>query len=431
MRSIIALLIFLSAGNITFAQKITSSDTTRNKNQKSSVSNKILPDKDQEPQDVQITPGSSGVKRSIGYKFSSLQGDGDPGTGIFRYNNDNVSGVTFIFVDNNDLKGEDQTKWYATWNDTTGATGRGQLILADTKGKNVNIFNVNGIFIDGTGFWKIPVKYVSGTLPVDGSIYYYVFNRIAHTVASGRTNKENEAAKVTQTTAVAQATRATQAAQTTQTTQAAQRVQATQTTTATQTKQPAQTTRPYQTTQVTQGGQYSATQNNFQSQNIRRRKWYRGIIEIGYGLRVSEYGINNFRFNFINGFNIGHTSIGLGIGVRKYYDRPANHPDWHLFSGDIQMPVFLDIRTTFSSKKVTPYLALGIGNSAGYDTVENKSEGLFFHTSAGIWFNISDRFAVFAGLAYEMQKLEYVLISDDSHFKKIASSVSLNIGIAF
>lgn len=164
----------------------------------------------------------------------------------------------------------------------------------------------------------------------------------------------------------------------------------------------------------------------------RHRKCYRGIIEVGYGFRVSDYGMNNFRFNFINGFNIGVTSIGLGIGVRKFYDVPGNHPDWYLVSGDVQIPVFLDIRTHFSSKKITPYLALGIGNSEGYGgSGDNKPEGLFFNPSGGIWFNISERFAFFGGIAYEMQQLKYASFSDNIPYKKYAGSVSLNIGIAF
>lgn len=143
--------------------------------------------------------------------------------------------------------------------------------------------------------------------------------------------------------------------------------------------------------------------------------------------------MDNFRINFINGFNLGpRTSLGLGIGVRRYFE--GTHPDWELVSNDVQIPVFFDFRTRFSTRKVTPYFALGLGGSAGYsssDTTGVKKEGLLFNPSAGIWFNISDRFAVFTGIAYELQNLEYMLISDNSHFKKNASSVSLNIGISF
>jgi hypothetical protein len=168
-----------------------------------------------------------------------------------------------------------------------------------------------------------------------------------------------------------------------------------------------------------------------------RRKCYRGIIELGYAWGVGEYGISNFRFNFINGIMIGRfSSIGLGLGYRRYFTGSENYTDRSLYSPVSQFPVFLDLRTSFSTKRITPYLAVGIGGSAGYieegsDSNTSRQEGLLFSPSGGIWFNVSDRFAVFAGVAYEMQKLEYVLISDNSHYKKNTSSISLNIGIAF
>jgi hypothetical protein len=570
------------------------------------------------PQDTKITSNASGVKRSIGYRFSTVTEDKDPGSGIFRYNNKNVASVNYIFVDKNDIKGEDQTNWYQTWDDNTGATGRGQIVLVELNGENVNVFDVTDVFIDGNGYWKFPVKYVSGKLPVNDSVYYYVFNRIAHgggpgdkeqgtiveevnkveeppaveevvTVApvveeapaevvvaeapvveapvveeapaevvvaealvvevpvieeapvvevvteapvvvapvieevpaevvvgeapvvkapvieeapaevvvaeAAEEKKVNESnaekpvilskkiLKINRDTLVIQGTTVTEgppkitetkpvqkpeeptAAEvhpritetkpdtkpvSTTVAQGPPRVTETKTeeTPAPQAPPKVTETKPAQETTVVQGtktapvtqparetkvAEVPVTQNYKTSSSVGHGKCYRGIIEIGYALRISEYGMNNFRFNFINGFNIGHTSLGLGIGVRKYYDKPANHPDWHIVSSDVQIPVFLDVRATFSSRKITPYLGVGIGGSAGFDsdTTKNKSEGLYFHATGGIWFNLSDRFAIFGGFAYEMQRLEYANVFDEIPFKKYTNSISLNIGIAF
>jgi len=183
---------------------------------------------------------------------------------------------------------------------------------------------------------------------------------------------------------------------------------------------------------VPQSNQYNSNQTSYGSSGIKHRKCYSGIIEIGYALGVGDYGINNFRFNFINGIKIGkYSSFGLGIGFRRYYEELENYTDRYLFSNKNQMPVFLDLRTSFSTRTVTPYIALGIGGSAGIDSTESRQEGLYLSPSAGIWFNLSDRFAVFTGIAYELQRLEYVLIADESHFKKNTSSISFNIGISF
>jgi len=716
MRTIILFLVFTLIGTVSYAQKNNTGKENKGKDQ-----------------DTKIIPGASGVKRSIGYHFSSITDVSDPGEGVFRYNSKNITGVDFIIVDKNDIKGEDQTNWYETWDKTTGATGRGRLTLVELNGDNVNVFDVTDVFVDGNGYWKLPVEYVSGTLPLNDTVYYYVFERIAH--GGGQGNRENEeieeiaeapvvivtepvvqepeeiveaaepvveevaevveeapvvveaaepiveevaevveeapvvveaaepvveevaevveeapvvveaaepvveevaevveevpvvveaaepvveevaevveealvvveaaepvveevaevveeapvvveapepvveepitevvqepeeviepAVKVvaevvepepvpkeepkvkpsapivqtvtqpekivdevpdpqkTDTRRVAQPEKTTdeapaptktetrpinkpaqeevtipltQPSRDTQTTVGAGRrtisstkqpvtqpAQETKTTTTTretrnvpvaqpirqtETKpitQPAPiperqplpepkkepptqvTLKPVQETQKEPVNQpapekyddFPVVQNYYQSSGGRSHgKCYRGIIEIGYALRVSEYGMNNFRFNFINGFNIKNTSIGLGIGVRKYFDTPANHPDWHLVSSDVQIPVFLDIRTRFSSKTLTPYLGIGIGGSQEFDsdTTNNKPVGLYFHATGGIWFNLSDRFAIFCGFAYEMQKLEYANFSDEIPYKKNTNSISINVGIAF
>jgi len=138
MKRLFVLYIFLLIGAVSFAQKKDSSDNTQDKNKK----------EDKQTQDSRYQEGSSGVKRSISYKFSNSTTDSDPGNGIFRYNKDDTSGISYIFLDDIDLSGEDQTKWYSTWDDTTGATGRGRINIVEYEGKNVNVFDVEGVFVE-------------------------------------------------------------------------------------------------------------------------------------------------------------------------------------------------------------------------------------------------------------------------------------------
>jgi hypothetical protein len=626
MKSRIIIIVFLFIGINTYAQKKEVSDTTKQKTQ-----NNLVNDTDKQNQadktdnqvklDTKISPGASGVKRSISFKFSTILTDSDPGNGIFRFNDNAISKVNYIYLDDIDLSEEDQTRWYSTWDDTTGATGRGQLTLVENEGRNIIVLDVTGVFVDDTGFWKIPVEYVSGGLPADGSTYYYIFNRIAHkkkqeTPENQVTQVVPEVPIISQVTQevpvtpqvapevpviqvaqevpvtqvapevpviqVAQEVPVTQVApevpviqvaqevpvtqivpevpviqvaqevpvtqvvpevpviqvaqevpvtqvvpevpviqvaqevpvtqvvpevpviqvaqevqvtpqvtqeipvtpqvtqeipdiqvaqevtvtpqvtrevpvtpqvtqevtvtpqvtqEVTVTPQVTQAAQGNQTTQRNQSGQEKQDTQVVQSTQKTPSSQPAqvprynqavSTQNNYGTTAVNHKKCYRGIIEIGYALGIGDYGINNFRFNFINGFKLcPSTSLGLGIGYRRYFDKLEDHPDRNLVSSKVQIPVFLDLRTTFTTRKVTPYLALGLGGSSGYSSTGTTKEGFYFSPSGGIWFNISDRFAVFTGIAYEMQKLEYSYVSDDSHFKKSTSSVSLNIGIAF
>ena len=700
MKKTLILVVFAIICNSAFSQKKEAADTTKKKDQNTTIK------KDKDAQVVHITPGASGVKRSIGYRFSLKRGFEDPGTGIFRYNNDNVSDVTIIYVDNIDISGEDQTKWFSTWDDTTGATARGAITVADNEGNVITVFNFTGVFIDGAGFWILPVEYVSGTLPLDGHSYYYVFDRITHkkepsnpvvpvtavpevvvnpvvpvitiaadpvvvpvipvtevitvnpvvpvtpvtevivnpvvpvitiaadpvvvpvipvtevvtvnpvvpvtpvtevvvnpvvpvitvaadpvvvpvipvtevvtvnpvvpitpvtevvvnpvvpviTVAAdpvivpvipvtevvpakpaipsrqrriadtGRPDTISNPAvqystvertrplgpvsrdtvvsmakktvpekPVSQTTPVipekpvAQAIPEKPATPVTQpkpadpvsqpkpaspvsqpkpvnpvnqskpTNPVSQSVPATQskptnpvsqTVPATQTKptnpvsQSFPATQPKPANPVNQTYPANQENQNYPAPESNRLpsyqrytgtsggihgKWYRGIIEVGYGLGVGDYGLNNFRFNFINGFKIGNSSLGLGVGYRRYFTENTIAP--YLVSKKSEVPVFLDFRTHFSERKVTPYFAIGVGGTASSDTTQSAKDRLFFTTSGGIWLNLSDRFAVFAGIAYELQKLE---LSDTNpytgNYRKNSNSLSLNVGIAF
>jgi len=154
---------------------------------------------EKQSQDTRYQESSSGVKRSIHYKFSTVTSDSDPGNGIFRYNKDNKEGISYIYIDDFDLAGENQTKWYSTWDDTTGATGRGRINIVEYEGKNVNIFDVKGVFVKAEGYWKVPVEFISGSLPADGAVYYYVFERIKNKDKSSKdeVNKEEVTAVVT------------------------------------------------------------------------------------------------------------------------------------------------------------------------------------------------------------------------------------------
>jgi len=187
-----------------------------------------------------------------------------------------------------------------------------------------------------------------------------------------------------------------------------------------------------QSSQVNQNNRYSYTQNTTSLQNPTHSKCYRGIIEIGYDLGLGSYGISNFKFNFINGFKIGqYASVGLGVGYRHYNYMNANHSDKFLVSSVNQIPIFIDLRTSFSGKKLTPYLAAGIGGSTGTGS-GLMQEGLYLTVSGGIWYNLSERLAVFAGLAYDHQRLEF---SDTNPFtnnyNKYCNSLGINIGISF
>lgn len=145
------------------------------------------------------TPGS---QRKISFKFSSNISNSDLGEGIFRYNNGSLKNISFLFLDDFDLSGEDQTDWYMKWKKVAGASGKARINIVEIEGKNVNAINVKGVFVRENGYWRIQAEYVSGPMPVDGEIYYFELAESqkpaeeASSEISNTTENNSEAAKI-------------------------------------------------------------------------------------------------------------------------------------------------------------------------------------------------------------------------------------------
>ena len=130
--------------------------------------------------------GTSGEKGGVEYNFDNNTSDADPGNGEIKYNNASIASVTFIYIDNLDQRGADQTAWYATWDDSTNSTDRGQIIITSRDtGTVVNSFKITGAVTAATGYYKIPVAYITGAIPSNGNKLSVQFSRSGNAGTSG------------------------------------------------------------------------------------------------------------------------------------------------------------------------------------------------------------------------------------------------------
>jgi hypothetical protein len=106
---------------------------------------------------------------------------------VFRYNNATIGSVTSIFIDNVDAANVTQTAWYDTWDDSTTTATRGQLVISGATTNLNNIFTVTGAVTVASGYYKIPVSFVSGTLPTNAVSYVIEFSRTGNIGATGPT----------------------------------------------------------------------------------------------------------------------------------------------------------------------------------------------------------------------------------------------------
>jgi len=125
--------------------------------------------------------GVVGERGGVPYTFSTTTTDADPGTGVIRYNSLTIGSVSQIFIDNTDSNGTSQTAWYDTWDDSASAIGRYLTIQSRTQtGTTVNVFTVTGV-TSSTGYYKISVGYVSGSLPGSAETLSIAFSRTGDT----------------------------------------------------------------------------------------------------------------------------------------------------------------------------------------------------------------------------------------------------------
>lgn len=135
--------------------------------------------------------GPTGLRGGVEYTFSTTTTDADPGNGVIRYNNATIGSVTQLFIDNLDADGNDQTAWYGTWDDAVNST-EGFLTLqsALSTGTVVNIFRVTGAVTNASTYFKIPVAYVSGSLPANSTGLVANFSRSGDQGATGPTGPQ-------------------------------------------------------------------------------------------------------------------------------------------------------------------------------------------------------------------------------------------------
>jgi len=113
--------------------------------------------------------GADGLRGGVRYNFSTTTTDADPGTGIVRANNGTVGSVTFLYFDNTDTGSADLTGWLDSFDDSNASTNRGTITIqsAAISGTTALVFRVAGAVVDGSGYRKVPVTYLSGALPAD------------------------------------------------------------------------------------------------------------------------------------------------------------------------------------------------------------------------------------------------------------------------
>lgn len=110
--------------------------------------------------------GALGPSPAIQWNFSTGTTDSDPGNGLFKFNSATTTAITFVYLDNTNKDSTTVTNWLDSLDDSTNTADRGRLFFVQPSDATKFVsLKVTGAVVDGTGYRKVPVSYLSSSSP--------------------------------------------------------------------------------------------------------------------------------------------------------------------------------------------------------------------------------------------------------------------------
>lgn len=132
--------------------------------------------------------GGQGPRSAVTYRFSTATADSDPGSGIFKFNNSDVSLATFMFISEVDyINSADQSALIQFWDDAVNPTSKSILNFFTSSGSYRLTANVSGAVVAPGGYFKVPISFVSGVSPANATNYLIEFYRTGDIGPTGPT----------------------------------------------------------------------------------------------------------------------------------------------------------------------------------------------------------------------------------------------------
>jgi hypothetical protein len=153
-------------------------------------------------------------------------------------------------------------------------------------------------------------------------------------------------------------------------------------------------------------------------------KGYRGIVELGYGLKSGKYGLDVTNFNFVNGYQLTEKMfVGVGTGIKYFTESEMT-----------LIPLYADFKYSFLNQKVSPMF----GFSAGFSFNPNngfEGEGFLFNPSLGAQIKGKNKMRYNISLNYQTQQLNFLVLEPGGAFLtnviRFSESAGLTLGIVF
>jgi hypothetical protein len=138
--------------------------------------------------------GATGPRSFPTFRFSSSTVDEDPGTGQFRLNNATVASASQLFINKTSFTfAADFSSWISSWDDSTTSSDRGTLFISTTSGAIRTVLKVTSDVVVSGDYFKVPISYISGAIPLASSSYTIEFSRTGDLGDTGPTGPTSTA----------------------------------------------------------------------------------------------------------------------------------------------------------------------------------------------------------------------------------------------
>lgn len=111
--------------------------------------------------DLSQTYSLASARTAMFFEYDTTTTGGDPGNGVFRFNDADLTAATALYIDDLNAAGADVSDWLATWDDSSTPGNRGQLLFINANDASIfAVFRITGANIPGAGYRTIQVAYV-------------------------------------------------------------------------------------------------------------------------------------------------------------------------------------------------------------------------------------------------------------------------------
>lgn len=161
-------------------------------------------------------------------------------------------------------------------------------------------------------------------------------------------------------------------------------------------------------------------------------KGYQGVAEMGYAIKVGDYGGDFLRLHLSNGYRFNkYLYAGIGTGVHYYFD-----------SDDAIIPLFADLKVYPLTNRVSPIIGFGVGYS--FNASDGFSGlGLYLNPQLGVNYKLDNNLDLSFSIGFEMQRTDLIInyseydpywnqyTNRSVEDSKIIKAISLNLGLTF